>query len=67
MEIIKRESYQMNWIHKKFDPNPHEAAFDTSMVAVTSFLLNFFCYIELNFMDEFLESIKKQYGPSYFA
>jgi len=35
------------------------------MMAVNSFLLNFFCYIELNYMEEFLNNIKKQYGPSY--
>ncbi len=67
MEMARRESYQMSWIQHYPQPTHPEDAFDTSLLAISSFLLNFFCYIELNYMQEFLENIQKQYGPSYFS
>jgi hypothetical protein len=57
----------MNWIQRRYEYSEEDEHFDTSMIAVNSFLLNFFCYIELNYQNEFIENIRKQYGPSYYA
>jgi hypothetical protein len=46
-------------MQRPFNPEESEESIDTSLLAISTFLFNFFCYVELNYSEEFLNMIKK--------